>query len=193
MATISTIELAAALGITRQRVNKLGRTDKITREPDGRWNLDRVRAQLGKTLDNQQEARARIGTARAGNTDPAEPSGNVHDVFNRARAFKETAIAKLKQLELQIRQGELLEKSDVENTWTRGFTAFKNRLLLFPDKVAPKVAVCPDVLECRAEGIRAREDRRGRVHQREGGRLEVLHVREDHPEFHQERRSASLP
>jgi hypothetical protein len=77
-------------------------------------------------------------------------SGNVHEIFNRARAAKEIALAKREQLELRRREEELLERREVEQLWTNMLTAFKNRLLLVPDKLAPKVAVCSDVLECRA-------------------------------------------
>ena len=59
-------------------------------------------------------------------------------------------MAKERQLELRKRQGELLEAAEVELTWTRALTSFKNRLLSLPDKLAPKMAACPSVLECRA-------------------------------------------
>jgi DNA polymerase sigma len=59
-------------------------------------------------------------------------------------------MAKERQLELRKRQGELLEASEVESVWTQALTSFKNRLLSLPDKLAPRVAACPNVLECRA-------------------------------------------
>ena len=77
-------------------------------------------------------------------------SGSMHDIFNRARAAKEIAIAKERQLDLRRRQGELLEASEVEQAWTRKLTSFKNRLLGIPDKIASRLAVCSDALECRA-------------------------------------------
>ncbi len=149
-------ELAKILGISRQRVNELGRRQKITREPDGLWDLDKVRAQLGHTLDPQQVSRIRSPRARAaGELDsdamqrPPGTGSNAHDLFNRARAAKEIAIAKEKQLELKKREGELLEGADVEQTRTKELTMFKNRLLLVPDKLAARVAASSDVAECR--------------------------------------------
>ena len=42
------------LGISRQRVNELGRLGKIPREADGRWNPERVRVALEQNLDQRQ-------------------------------------------------------------------------------------------------------------------------------------------
>ena len=36
-------------------------------------------------------------------------TGSTHEIFNRARAAREIAMAKERQLELRKRQGELLE------------------------------------------------------------------------------------
>ena len=151
MTHLSTAQLAAALGISPQRVNELGRKKKISREPDGQWDVETVRADLNRNLDHSQPQRAGnkpINPRRS--EDPDAISGNTHDVFNRARAVKETALARGAQLDLRHRQGELLERSEIEAAITQGLTSFKNHLLLFPDKVAPKVAACSDVLECRA-------------------------------------------
>ncbi len=51
MPTIGTTELAKRLGISRQRINELGRLGKITREADGQRDLDAVTRQLGRNLD----------------------------------------------------------------------------------------------------------------------------------------------
>ena len=157
---VKTAELARILGISRQRVNELSRKGKLTRGADGRWDPDKARAELGRTLEDQQERRSKVETPRSKVErafPPREPdpdglpmSGSTHDIFNRARAAKEIAIAKERQLDLRRRQGELLEAAEVESVWTQALTAFKNRLLSLPDKLAPKMAACSNVLECRA-------------------------------------------
>jgi hypothetical protein len=152
---LGTTALAKLLGISRQRVNELGRLGKISREKDGRWNLEKVQAQLGRTLDKQQAPRA--GQVRSNDSapddeaerSPAGGPGSSYEIFNRARAAKEIALAKEKQLDLKQRQGQLVEITKMEAVLTLGLTAFKNRLLLAPDRLAPKVAVCSNVLECR--------------------------------------------
>lgn len=151
---IGVSELAKQLGISRQRVYDLMREGKLTRGADGRFDPARARAELGRTLDSSQthRARVRLPQPRAMDVDAegCGTGGNVHEIFNRARAAKEIALAKKEQLELRRREEELLERTEVEQVWTNTLTAFKNRLLLAPDKLAPKVAVCSDVLECRA-------------------------------------------
>jgi hypothetical protein len=157
---VKTAELAKMLGISRQRVNELSRKGKLTRGADGKWDPDGARAELGRTLDDQQERRSKVETPRSKVERPFPPrepdpdglpmTGSTHEIFNRARAAREIAMAKERQLELRKRQGELLEASEVESVWTQALTSFKNRLLSLPDKLAPKVAACPSVLECRA-------------------------------------------
>ncbi len=114
---VGTGELAKILGISRQRVNELGRLQKISREADGQWDLDKVRAQLGHTIDPQQTSRIRAPRTRTSGEFESNamqmPPGagtSAHDLFNRARAAKEIAIAKEKRLELGKREGQLLER-----------------------------------------------------------------------------------
>ena len=157
---VKTGELAKALGISRQRVNELSRKGKLTRSADGKWDPDRARSELKRTLDEQQERRSKVETPRSKVERPfplREPdpdglpmTGSTHDLFNRARAAREITMARERQLELRKRQGELLEAAEVESAWTQALTSFKNRLLSLPDKLAPKMAACSSILECRA-------------------------------------------
>ena len=52
-------------------------------------------------------------------------------------------------MELRKRRGELLEKQEAEDKWSKLLTAFRNRMGIIPDNLAPRVAVLDDVLECR--------------------------------------------
>ena len=157
---VKTAELARILGISRQRVNELSRKGKLTRGADGRWDPDKARTELGRTLEDQQERRSKVETPRSKverGFPPREPdpddlpmSGSTHDIFNRARAAKEIAIAKERQLDLRRRQGELLEAREVEQAWTQKLTSFKNRLLAIPDRLAQKLAAITEDREIRA-------------------------------------------
>jgi hypothetical protein len=51
---LTATELAAALGISRQRVNELRRQKKISREPNGKYLLPKVTAELRRSLDSSQ-------------------------------------------------------------------------------------------------------------------------------------------
>jgi hypothetical protein len=149
-------ELAKRLGISRQRVNDLAREGKLTREPDGRWDPDRAMDELSKTLDSRHRRRAKVQQrgvrqdSRASESEGLPLTGSAHEIFNRARAAKEVAIAKERQLDLRHRQGELLEASEVELAWTRKLTAFKERLLAIPDRLAQKLAAIAEDREIRA-------------------------------------------
>ena len=74
----------------------------------------------------------------------------THDLFNRARAAKEIALAKERQLDLRRREGELLEAREVEQACTQKLTSFKNRLLAIPDRLAQKLAAISEDREIRA-------------------------------------------
>ena len=154
---VGSTELAKILGISRQRVNELGRLGKITRNADGSWDVATVTRQLGRNLDQQQQARARVPTSAAGRTrqeevaperEPVVPGGNSHEIFNRARAAKELAIAKERQYALKRLEGQILEFDDVMQTWSKALTEFNNRLLYIPDRLARRVAASSDELEC---------------------------------------------
>ncbi len=58
---IRTGELAKRLGVSRQRVNDLAREGKLTRDPDGLWDPDKVRGEPSRTLSRQQKVKAQLG------------------------------------------------------------------------------------------------------------------------------------
>ena len=145
--TITTKQLAAILGISVQRVNELGRKGKIERESDGGWDLVKVNAALRRNLDRHQAIRS-LGQKTQPGT--GETNGDAGDSFSEAQRKHEWLKVQKDELMLQVRRGELLEAAEIEETWTRGFTAIKNNLLLIADKLAPKLAVCSDERECRA-------------------------------------------
>jgi hypothetical protein len=55
--------------------------------------------------------------------------------FSDAKARKESALASLRELELSVRQGKLLDVAEVRETWSRHIAAAKNRLLMLESKV----------------------------------------------------------
>ncbi len=147
---IKTGALAKLLGISRQRISDLARENKITRSDDGLWNPDLVREELQNNLDSSQMHRVRLqdGPGKANSAKPGVPSAN--ESFNRARAAKEMALAKERELELRKRKGELLDKMDVEQEWTRRLVGFKNILLSIPNRLAQRLAAITDDKEIKA-------------------------------------------
>ncbi len=157
--TISTKALAEALGISRQRVNQLEQKGKLKREPDGKWDLSRVREALGRNLDIHQKSPAlgqvsksrrpgrredRPGNvARPGDVGDPEPTSIAeaqlkHEIAKAARA--EFEVAKLR--------GIMVDAYEAACEWGAHIVTVRNRALGIPSKIAPKVACVSDVLEC---------------------------------------------
>lgn len=145
-ATISTKQLAKILGISVQRVNELGRKGKISRESDGGWNLVKVNADLRKNLNKSQVIRS---LGQKAQSESAAVESGEGESFSEAQRRLEWAKVQKAELELRKRGGELLERADVELTWTTAYTGFDNLMRLIPDKLAPRIAVLTDVLEIR--------------------------------------------
>ena len=138
-------QLAAHLGKSHTMLNRDLAKGKFREEPGGGFDVEKVRTALARGRDMAQPGRSAIHGG-----EPSGSGGSMYDMFNKARAAKEVARAQELQLNLRKRQGELLEERDVERTWANSLMRFENRLMLMPDKLAPRVAVLDDVLEIRA-------------------------------------------
>jgi hypothetical protein len=143
-------KLASELGTTHTLLNRQRAKGRFSEEPGGGFDVEKVRASLARSADISQPSQANKRTREADDFPAAGGGGGYYQLFNRARAAKEMAIAKERELDLRRRQGELLEAKDVEQAWTKRMIAFNNRLWLISDKVAAKVAVSSDPLECKA-------------------------------------------
>ena len=54
--TSSTREAARRLGVSDTTMHKAERTGRITREPDGQWDITKTRARLQETADPQRSS-----------------------------------------------------------------------------------------------------------------------------------------
>lgn len=147
--TISTKELAAVLGISIQRVNELGRKGKITREPDGKWNLVKIHQQLKENLDSSQslkslgQRRGKLEMEREGDS-----AGKTEGTFLEAQCRHEWLRVQKEEMELRRRRGELAELADVESTWASIMSTIQTRLLGAAGKLGPRVAAISEPREC---------------------------------------------
>jgi hypothetical protein len=160
--TIGTGKLAAEIGITRQRINELGRKGKIKREPDGNWDLAKVKAALGNNLDTHQAAPSLGEKPKAKNTggrgsreitiplDPdAAPAGEGGTIsLAEAQLRHELAKATKTEFEVAKLKGTLIDAYEAAVEWGTMITSARNRALLIPSKIAPKVAATSDVVSC---------------------------------------------
>lgn len=145
--------LAPFIGVSSGRLCQLLKAGKISREPDGAFDVEKVKLSLAQKCDQSQSRetsqRSQSPEEESQEIDGAEKKDS-YSVFNRARAMKEVAVARQKQLDLKKRQGELVEVAAVEKEWGDIISSARTRLLLLPDKIAPKIAATKDVLECKA-------------------------------------------
>jgi hypothetical protein len=147
--TVTTKQLSSILGISVQRVNELGRKGKIQRESDGGWDLVKVNASLRRNLDKHQAIRSLGQTAQA-NMSPLEGGEGEGETFSEAQRRNEWLKVQKSELELALRREELLEKAQAKEEWGKLLTAFKNKLLYLPGKVARKITPITDDRKCRS-------------------------------------------
>ena len=159
--SVSTTKLAAELGISRQRVNELARKGKIKREPDGNWDSDKVKTALGKTLDIHQVTPSLGGKPKSPNTggrgsrsvsipiDATAPAGEGGTIsLAEAQLRHELAKATKTEFEVAKLKGTLVDAYEAACAWGTMITSARNRALLIPSKIAPKVAAVSDVVSC---------------------------------------------
>ena len=121
--SLTSTQLAAALGISRQRVNELGRKGKIHREADGNWDPAKVAAALGRNLDLHHVSPARDGQRPAPPVSPEPPSGDFRQprlgagTFADAQLQHERAKAVKATLEAKRLSGELVPAAEAEAAW----------------------------------------------------------------------------
>jgi hypothetical protein len=172
---IKTHQLAELLGISRQRVNELGRIGKLTREPDGTWDPGKARLALGRNLDHRQPSPSaaaikkaskdigrhtsgRKGTngsrESAGDWGPRgeEPKGEEPRkgtlLYEQWRHTREKASRE--ELERRVREGELLERSDVIAQVGNLIINAKTNLRGIGAKIAPDLAAETSDAKCQA-------------------------------------------
>jgi len=153
--TVSKTEFAKGLGLTKGRVSQLlARGLPVTK--DGRIPLGQARSWYEATIHKTRKR----GPHPKAVLDPAITSGSTFVPGGKnlpaalrlleAQASKEEQLAILRTMEVERRKGVLVEIEDVERVWGSIVSAAQARMLLLPDKLAPKVAPVTDVLECRA-------------------------------------------
>ena len=80
-------KLAEELGVSHTILNRYRQRGKFKEEPGGGFNVEKVRAALGRTADISQPVPETDGVT----------GSNSYELFIRARAVKEMAIAKERQ------------------------------------------------------------------------------------------------
>jgi hypothetical protein len=144
-------EVARRLGISHTALQKAQRSGRITPEPDGSWDIEKVRAQLARTADPARKTGGMatptpppprpvakplpIG-APAPALDPP-PSGAS---YHTARTANEVLKAQERKLRLEERKGLLVDKARALLLVHRLAKEERDAILGWPARVAAEMA-----------------------------------------------------
>ena len=169
--------LATALGISRQMVYQYEREEKIKRGEDGKFDLDAVRRQLAQNLGTKQGGSPRRGapapapaapppeTGRPGVVVEAEPQPHggwlkrehaIEDDGVDAPAGSKADLEKCllaervekAKLDNSARKKILIDAAEASAAWANMITTARNKALMLPSELAPKLAMETDAITC---------------------------------------------
>lgn len=147
MPELTIAEWAEKQGISRQAAYKRIKSGKVKLNSAGKIDSAEAERDWERNKDAHQQSRG-APKAKAKSTPPEEEDDSRS--FAAAQRAREWLKVGKEQFLLQKLQGSVLPKEDVRRAWATIVTSIRSRLLLLPDKVAPRVAVVSDVLEVRA-------------------------------------------
>ena len=125
--TSSTREAARRLGVSDTTMHKAERSGRITREPDGQWDIAKTRARLLETSDPQRSSLA--GSAAA----EATP-------FARLKVAQLALKVEAQRLALDESKGRLLDVATANATIDEIASTMRDALLNWPARVAGVIA-----------------------------------------------------
>jgi hypothetical protein len=143
-------ELARRLGISHTALQKAARSGRIAHEPDGRLDIEKVRARLGSTADPARKTGAMADPLPQPPPCPAmkqlpigasvldpPPSGSS---YRNARTANEVLKAQERKLRLEERKGQLADKARALLLVHRLAKEERDAILGWPARVAAEMA-----------------------------------------------------
>jgi membrane-bound ClpP family serine protease len=108
-------ELARKLGVSETAIRKAEKSGRIRKEPDGGWDLAKVRAAWGSNTDQAQQ-RGRMkpvpeAAVRETLKEQGEPAAAGAMTYMQARTANEVLKAQERRLKLQQIKGELVDRA----------------------------------------------------------------------------------
>jgi len=157
MPDVTVPQWAAQIGISKQAAYKRLKSGKVKLNSRGLIDIESAAAQWEANKDVRQWQRgAPKRSARASHELRSGESGRTYAPpedrasFSEAQRAREWLRVKREKLAVEVIEGKLVNVADVEAAWSAMILTARNRLLLLPDKVAPRIAAVSDVQECRA-------------------------------------------
>jgi hypothetical protein len=144
-------EVARRLGISHTALQKAQRSGRIAPEPDGGWDVEKVRAQLARTADPARKTGG-MATPTPPSPRPAAkplpigapapaldppPSGSS---YHTARTANEVLKAQERKLRLEERKGQLVDKARALLLVHRLAKEERDAILGWPARVAAEMA-----------------------------------------------------
>jgi pyruvate/2-oxoglutarate dehydrogenase complex dihydrolipoamide acyltransferase (E2) component len=142
MALLSLRAYAKHRGVSLAAVQKAIHSGRITPNADGLIDTDRADAEWSaKTRPGQRRARPAPPSAR----EPAEAAGAGGLDYFRARAIRESYLARLAKIEFEEKTAKLVSRDEVQvAAFTRG-RVVRDNLLNIADRLAATLAAESDV------------------------------------------------
>ena len=160
MALVSLRAYARHRGVSLRAVQKAIGSGRIEKSPDGRIDVDAADA----TWESRTAPRAGTTSNNRGSIPPSHPSGPVQreplvsppleprpDLssgggieYSRARAIRETYLARLAKIEFEERAGKLVSRDEIQIAAHNKYRVFRDAMLNIPDRVAAILAAETD-------------------------------------------------
>lgn len=130
--------LARELGVTENAVRTALETGRITRTPDGSLDPERARREWNASTD---PARSRVQPPHtAPRRGKPDRDGDGASAFQRARTHKESALARLRQLDVETRAGKLVDADQVRRRVFTMAREERDAWLNWPARIGPVLA-----------------------------------------------------
>lgn len=136
--TYTNLDAARVLGVDPATVKRWRARGWLVNRPDGQLDLSATRARVHAERDPTLGGRADRG---AGGAAPVTGDGAR---LLKARAMRETLSAKLLQIEIDKREGRLIEREIAERVFLDVITEARTRLDAIPSRVASRLVNVPD-------------------------------------------------
>ncbi|MFO1147783.1 MAG: hypothetical protein U1E62_05335 [Alsobacter sp.] len=159
---ISIREFARRDGCSDMLVRKALKSGELVALPDG--SLDPALVGTGWRLSNRRSAANGSSQGANASTDGPVPGetperaaerivveeGHAPHSLAEAERIKENYLAKLRQLEFDLKSGEVVKVADVQRVLAAQCATIRNRLLSIPAEVAPRAAMMADAAQVQA-------------------------------------------
>jgi hypothetical protein len=169
MRVTSNRELARQLGVSETAVRRAEKAGRIRREPDGAWDLARVKALWARNTDRAQQRRqhgamkpvpeAAVGAVRDTLREHGEPIAAGAMTFMQARTANEVLKAQERRVRLQRMKGELVDRAKAVAQVFRLARDERDAWVNWPARVAAMMAAELEVDQHRLHTVLERQVR----------------------------------